>query len=137
MILPGHKSIFASSDVDMLTDYDVAGKLAQKIASVLLRHIQEEKSGQLFFAPNGLSLFILFSWKWWIPVLVEFEFAKIFISIISSERSRNRKADRLGMRLMDKAGFDTFGAISAWEKTVGLDSQVREKLFPIEIWSSF
>lgn len=112
----GNNLIIASSDLDLFSsDDELAAVLAYRLARHLLSHPREEISTVATIPIHGL-LFFLLNWKWWIIAQPICFLGLNLLWEHPSEDSRTREADRLGMEIMDKAGFGLDGAISAVRK---------------------
>ncbi|HSV43385.1 MAG TPA: M48 family metallopeptidase, partial [Candidatus Bathyarchaeia archaeon] len=100
-------------------DADLAAVMAHEIAHVIANHGGERMSQFLLVQLGGLSLNMALKNEeektryWW---LVAYGLGSSVGYILPYSRLQEREADRIGLILMAKAGYDPHAAIGLWER---------------------
>jgi Zn-dependent protease with chaperone function len=124
-VLPGSKAILNTSTINFCTqDSKLAQLIFHEIAHVLLERRRESMSHLSIYTPI-MWMLITLDWRMLVGqlfVLVGLDY--FFLGEVA--QAREFEADRLGMILAAKAGFDPSAAAEIWGK---LDS-VKDRLLP-------
>ena len=122
-ILPGSKVILNTSSITFCThNSELAQLISHEIAHVLLEHRRESMSHSSIYTPIMWTLITL-DWKMLVGQLFILVGLEFFV-LGETAQAREFEADRLGMILAAKAGFDPSAAAEIWGK---LDS-VKDRL---------
>lgn len=105
----------------------LAAVVGHEIAHVIANHGAERMSQYLLVSLGGLSLDMALKKKnvetrqWW---LVAYGLGSTVGYVLPYSRLQEREADRIGLILMAKAGYDPNAAVSLWER-MNAESQSR------------
>jgi predicted Zn-dependent protease len=117
-IVPGNKATFTVSVLAFLqSDDELAHAISHEIAHVLLEHRRERESKSRLWTPLALTVFTGSVWVFVgaIPIVVALE-QWVYWGL---DRVRELEADRLGMKLAVKAGYEPKGAVNFWRRLRG------------------
>lgn len=118
--LPGGKVAFHTGIMPVCADENgVAAVMGHEVAHVLARHGSERMSQQQALSIGGVALMAALSSS--SPVVKEGVFQAYGLGaqvgvILPFSRSHELEADKIGMILMAKAGYDPRHAVSFWER---------------------
>ncbi|KAE9376373.1 hypothetical protein N431DRAFT_331240, partial [Stipitochalara longipes BDJ] len=114
-VLPGSKVILNTSSIIFCThDSELAQLIAHQIAHVLLEHRREGMSHFSIYAPI-MWILITLDWKMLVGQLFILGGLDFFV-LGKAARAREFEADRLGVILAAKAGYDPSAAVEVWGK---------------------
>lgn len=117
--MPGGKIVFYSGIMPVCEDNDgVAVVMGHEIAHALARHGNERMSQQLAVQLGGMTLAVAMQEK---PEMTQQIFLASYgigsqLGTLAYSRTHEYEADKIGMILMAKAGYDPSKAVSFWEK---------------------
>jgi Zn-dependent protease with chaperone function len=114
-ILPGSKVILNTSSITFYThDSELAHLIAHQIAHVLLEHRRESLSHFSIYTPI-MWILITLDWKMLVGQLFILGGLDFFV-LGKAAQAREFEADRLGMILAAKAGYNPSAAVEVWGK---------------------
>ncbi|HPE86199.1 MAG: M48 family metallopeptidase [Bacteroidales bacterium] len=117
--MPGGKIVFYSGILPVTENNEgIAVVMGHEIAHALARHGNERMSQQLAVELGGMTLSVALQEK---PELTQQIFLTSYgigstLGSLAYSRKHEYEADRIGMILMAKAGYDPNHAIAFWEK---------------------
>ncbi|PLW98049.1 MAG: peptidase M48 [Marinilabiliales bacterium] len=117
--MPGGKIVFYSGIMPVCEDENgVAVVMGHEIAHALARHGNERMSQQLAVQLGGMTLAVAMQEK---PEMTQQIFLASYgigstLGTLAYSRKHEYEADKIGMILMAKAGYDPNTAVAFWEK---------------------
>lgn len=117
--MPGGKIVFYSGIMPVCEDNDgIAVVMGHEIAHALARHGNERMSQQLALQLGGMTLGVALQEK---PEMTQQIFLASYgaassLGTLAYSRKHEYEADRIGMILMAKAGYDPSKSVLFWEK---------------------
>ncbi|KAG4430537.1 hypothetical protein IFR05_013975 [Cadophora sp. M221] len=122
-ILPGSKVILNTSSITFCThDSELAQLISHQLAHVLLEHRRESMSHFSIYTPI-MWILITLDWKMLVGQLFILGGLDFFV-LGKAAQAREFEADRLGMILAAKAGYDPSAAIEVWGKLDRLEERL-------------
>jgi predicted Zn-dependent protease len=117
-MLPGNKAIFTVPVLSFLrSDDELAHAISHELAHVLLEHRREYDGKSRLWTPLAWTLLTGSVWAFLggIPIMLALE-NWVYWGL---EQVHELEADRLGMKLAVKAGYEPKGTVNFWRKLKG------------------
>ncbi|KAL2075244.1 hypothetical protein VTL71DRAFT_187 [Oculimacula yallundae] len=114
IVLPGKKAIVSTGTLTKLSDEELAHLICHDLAHILLNHRREQHSAGQFWTPILFTLIFL-DWKMLIGQIVLI-FGADHWWYKGVQGKQEVEADRLGMRLAAKAGYEPDSARRVWKR---------------------
>jgi predicted Zn-dependent protease len=117
-MLPGNKAIFTVPVLAFLqSDDELAHAISHEMAHVILEHRREYESKSRLWTPLAWTILTGSVWAFLggIPIMLALE-NWVYWDL---ERVHELEADRLGVKLAVKAGYEPKGAVNFWRRLRG------------------
>lgn len=114
--MPGGKIAFYTGIIDTLhlTDDEIAAIMGHEMAHALREHSRERASQQMVSQAGLTALSILTGIQG--PALDASNLVMQTTFLLPNSRTHETEADRMGVELAARAGYDPYAAVSVWEK---------------------
>lgn len=114
--MPGGKIAFYTGIIDQLqlTDDEIAAIMGHEMAHALREHSRERASQQMVSQAGLTALSILTGIQG--PALDASNLVMQTTFLLPNSRTHETEADRMGVELAARAGYDPYAAVSVWEK---------------------
>jgi predicted Zn-dependent protease len=114
--MPGGKIAFYTGIIDTLhlTDDEIAAIMGHEMAHALREHSRERASQQMVSQAGLTALSILTGIQG--PALDASNMVMQTTFLLPNSRTHETEADRMGVELAARAGYDPYAAVSVWEK---------------------